>query len=261
MAERLADNRIIATFSYNGRDRTRIFKDLPAFSEYLAKWRKRLGYPIKHPWMEVITDEYGRVPPAKPYLRDSNCPYTPSSTIEGEALERPRKKGHVIPDSLPDLLAIDDETLAAEVVRRKQLSPSFAAALKAVEAAAMSAAEPLEWGPYLPARAPRLWINRDKEAEIDPANFIREVYGEWLPYLSRRDLRYLDRTLYFIYAQSLAATDKASPPVEFGGNPRGRMDDAAYGANARERDRQSAAKFRDTKQGRDKSNGLSFRVR
>ena len=71
------------------------------------------------------------------------------------------------------------------------------------------------WGPHLPVAAPRLWENRSKATESNPADFIRAVYGEWLPHLARQDIKHFDHPLYVSYAQWVRPERHPEDKVDF----------------------------------------------
>jgi hypothetical protein len=59
--------------------------------------------------------------------------------------------------------------------------------------------------PALPNKAPKRWAERT--GRVSPANFIRDVYGQWLgegSQFTRATLRSLDKDLYTAYAQHIA---------------------------------------------------------
>ena len=50
-----------------------------------------------------------------------------------------------------------------------------------------------------PDKAPKLWADRSEASKINPAQFTRDVYGEWFARgMSRKDLRDLDDKLYHV---------------------------------------------------------------
>jgi hypothetical protein len=56
--------------------------------------------------------------------------------------------------------------------------------------------------PLLPTRAPRLWAERDKDERLNPAQFVREVYGGWFGKgFARGMIGDLDPLLYQSYAK------------------------------------------------------------
>lgn len=279
MAKITKDGRYIIHVPYRGHVKIQSFSGLAAVSDYIASKRGKLG--DHHPYITAAVAEFGRlaslmndrgISPAADIVIPLYASITPmmrERPIVPGKLEAHRgnvtvtgimpRAGEQYLDKYHDK-KLDDDARSAAIrhVSRLQTDEYYRACVAEAEAeaaapfnaAATPAPEPTEWGPHLPAHAPRLWIDRDKETETDPADFIRQVYGEWLPHLSKRDLLYLDRSLYFAYAKWLGGDGKDAPPVEFGGNPRGRLDDATYGAAMRQKNQTGIAKLRAAKRDR-----------